>query len=139
MYREDLFYSDKEFIVYSLNGPDGTPERASLEKMSERFNRMYKGYVLEPYGHIRALPSTPAINLKQLQALLLSKDEALWQRSKWLFEADGIFLDGEPIRSNKIAFCSFPRSGNTFLRKYFQLLSGVPTGSDNTLHTDTIL
>ena len=48
-------------------------------------------------------------------------------------------MDGQPIRSNKIAFCSFPRSGNTFLRKYLQLLTGVPTGSDNTLHTDTIL
>ena len=118
LYREDLLYSDKEFIVFSLNGPDGSKERAQFEKMSERFQRMYPGYEFEPHGHIRALPSTPAINLKQLQALFLSKDETLWQRNRWIFEADGVFLDGEPIRSNKIAFCSFPRSGNTFLRKY---------------------
>ena len=65
---------------------------------------MYPDYELEPYGHIRAKPTTPAINLKQLQALFLSKDEALWERNRWIFEAEGVFLDGEPIRSNKIAF-----------------------------------
>lgn len=70
----------------------------------------------------------------------MSKDADLWERSKWIFETPGgVFLDGAPIRSNKIGFCSFPRSGNTFLRQYFVLLTGVPTGSDNMLHTDTIL
>ena len=64
LYREDLFYADKEFVVYSLNGPDGTKERADFEKMSERFHRLYPGYELEYYGHIRAKPETPAINLK---------------------------------------------------------------------------
>jgi len=48
-------------------------------------------------------------------------------------------LDGEHIVGNKVCFTSFPRSGNSFLRKYLQLLTGLPTGSDNSLHTDTIL
>ena len=34
---------------------------------------------------------------------------------------------------------SFPRSGNTFIRKYVQLLTGVETGSDNWLHWNVCL
>ena len=100
---------------------------------------MYAGYYLEPRQHIRARPQTPTLNLRQLMAFMKSKDEALWQQGKWIFEKEGLFLDGERIVGNKVAFCSFPRSGNSFLRKYLSLLTGVPTGSDNTLHTDTIL
>lgn len=70
--------------------------------------------------------------------LFKSKDEALWQKNKWIYDViGGVFLDGERQVGNKITFASFPRSGNTFLRKYLTLLTGVPTGSDNTLHTDT--
>ena len=123
-----------------MSGPsEGDEARKGFEKFSERFRRLYPGYELEPYHHIRAKDDTPAVNLKQLEKLFKSKDEELWNRNKWLFEREGVFLDGESIKSNKIAFVSFPRSGNTFLRKYFQLLTGIPTGSDNTLHTDTIL
>ena len=139
-YREDKVYADKDFNYWSLKGPsEGDELRKGFEKFSERFDRQYKGYELEPWGHIRAMDSTPTVNLKQLIKLFKSKDEALWNRNKWLFEREGVFLDGQPIIGNKIGFCSFPRSGNTFLRKYFQMLTGIPTGSDNFLHTDTIL
>ena len=120
MYREDLFYADKEFTVWSLTGPEtGDPAKKDFETFSQRFRRLFPGYQLDATMHIRAKPETPTINLNSLVTLLKSKDAGLWERSKWLFEAEGIFLDGEPIRSNKIAFCSYPRSGNTFLRKYF--------------------
>jgi len=86
IYREDFLYADTEFTVFSLTGSDGSEERKTYEKFSERFQRLYPGYTLEPYGHIRALPDTPVLNLKQLTVLFKSKDEALWQRSKWVFE-----------------------------------------------------
>ena len=141
LYREDLFYADKEFTVWSMTGPEtGDPAKKDFETYSQRFRRLFPGYKLDSTMHIRPKTETPRINLNTLVALFKSRDAALWERSKWLFEAkNGVFLDGEPIRSNKIAFCSFPRSGNTFLRKYFLLLTGIPTGSDNTLHSDTIL
>ena len=66
LYREDLFYADKEFTVWSLTGPDGSEGRKDLEKFSERFRRLYPGYELEYYGHIRASPETPTINLELL-------------------------------------------------------------------------
>lgn len=56
-----------------------------------------------------------------------------------MFDGKFRFLDGQPNKSNKVAFCSFPRSGNTFLRKYIELLTGVITGADNTLSINVAL
>jgi len=42
-----------------------------------------------------------------------------------------VFLDGTvPLVGEKVAFQSFVRSGNTFLRKYLEQVTGVFTGSD---------
>jgi len=43
------------------------------------------------------------------------------------------FLNGDSIAGNKTAYQSLPRSGNTFLRRYLELITGIPTGSDNPL------
>ena len=97
LYRKDLFYTDREFTLYSLTGPDGTEAKAHFELFSEKFRRLYPGYELEPWGHIRAMPSTPVINLKQLMALFKSKNAILWERNKWIFENNcggAVFLDG---------------------------------------------
>ena len=56
-----------------------------------------------------------------------------------MFDGHFRFLDGEPNPSNKVAFMSFPRSGNTFLRRYMELCTGVVTGADNTLHLNVVL
>ena len=73
--------------MWSLTGEDGTPQRKGYEKFTERFQRLYKGYYLEPYQHIRAKDETPVINLKQLMRLFKSKNAELWERNKWVFEA----------------------------------------------------
>lgn len=74
---------------------------------------------------IRASKGTPVVNLDDLVAMLKSKDEGLYIKNKWIFENEFKFLDGKPIKSNKIAFASFPRAGNTFLRKCCELLTGI--------------
>lgn len=79
------------------------------------------------------------INLVQLMDLLKSSDAALWERAKWMFDGHFRFLDGQPNKSQKVAFCSFPRSGNTFLRRYIEMLTGITTGADNTLHVNVAL
>lgn len=139
MYREDLYYVDKEFVHYSMTGPDGKEEKKHFEKFSEKFIRQYPGYMLDKHMHIVAKPETPVLNLNQLTNLLKSKDEELWQRTKWIYDGQFKFLDGEPNISQKIAFCSFPRSGNTFLRRYLELLTAITTGSDNTFHVNVQL
>ena len=128
------------FDHWSMTGPDGTEERKAFEKFSEKFQRLYPtGYMLDKSQHIVASPQTPTINLAQLTGLFISSDENLWERSKWMFDGHFRFLDGQPIKSNKIAFCSFPRSGNTFLRKYLEMLTGIATGADLSLHVNMIL
>ena len=135
LYREDHYYADKGFLLWSLNGPDGTEERKTFEKFSERFLRLYPSYMLDKNMRIVAKPDTAVVNLKQLIYLLKSKSENLWERCRWMFDPDHFrFLDGEENPSQRVALCSFPRSGNTFLRRYIELLTGIVTGSDNTLH-----
>jgi len=139
LYREDLFYANKAFLCWSMKGPDGSEERKTFEKFSERFRKIYPGYQLDKYMHIVAKPETPVINLRQLMDLLKSSDAGLWERAKWMFDKNFRFLDGQPNKSQKVAFCSFPRSGNTFLRRYMELITGIQTGADNTLHVNVCL
>ena len=38
---------------------------------------------------------------------------------------------------HKVGFCSFPRSGSSFLRRLIENCSGIVTGSSISLHTAT--
>ena len=49
--------------------------------------------------------------------VLKIKDESLWEQSQWMFDGEFRFLDGESLGFNKIAFNTYPRSGNSFLRR----------------------
>ena len=100
---------------------------------------MYPGYMLDNNMRVRARPSTPVLNMHELMEVLRSKDVKLWKKSAWMFEGEFKFLDGTPNNWNKLAFASFPRSGNTFLRKVCEMLTGVSTGADNTLHINVSL
>ena len=122
-----------------MTGPDGTEEKKTFERFSERFRRLYPGYLLDRHQHVVAGPETPTLNLRSLMDMLKSSDEELYERSRWMFDGEFRFLDGQPNNSNKVAFMSFPRSGNTFLRRYMELCTGVITGADNTLHVNVIL
>jgi hypothetical protein len=137
LYREDLFYADKMFTAWTTN-LDG-PGKETMELFSDRFRRLYPGYMLDSKMRIRAKPETPVLNIDDLLYVLRSKDAKLWRESAWMFENCDKYLDGKPNKSNKIALASFPRSGNTFLRKYTELLTGVQSGADNTLHCNVAI
>ncbi len=55
-----------------------------------------------------------------------------------MFDGESRFLDGEKF-DQKIAFNTFPRSGNSFLRSLLESVSGVTTGATVSLHTSTSL
>ena len=75
LYREDLFYADKIFSVWSMNKESNSAyNKAGFEKFSERFIRLYPGYMLDATMHIRAKPGTAVVNLAELTALFKSKD-----------------------------------------------------------------
>ena len=136
LYREDCIYTEN-FEFYSISKEGEGKDK--YETMSEKFARLYRGYKLNDKMRIEPLPETQTVNLFELEELLKSKDEVAWEKSKWIYDGTLRYLDGEPIRSNKIALASFPRSGNTFLRKYTDLLTGIHTGADNTLHVNVQL
>jgi hypothetical protein len=69
-----------------------------------------------------------------LRNVLLSKDLSLYEAYKKDFFEDGLgrFLDKSPIDGERICYLTYTRSGNTFLRKYIELVTGVITGSEFT-------
>ena len=72
------------------------------------------------------------VNLSELKKVLLSKDMALYDqyRKKYLDDKVLRFLTGDPISGDRTCYLSYMRSGNTFLRKYLELITGVVTGSE---------
>ena len=78
----------------------------------------------------RPKPDTPTVNLKQLKEILLSKDLSRDKELDWIASGEMRFLDGEDIDGDKVCFQSFPRSGNTMLRRFLEVVTGVHTGSD---------
>ena len=73
------------------------------------------------------------INLHELTDVLRTKGDfsrAMAYQKKYLDDKLQRFLNKEDLTGRRAMFCSFPRSGNTFLRKYVELVSGVPTGSE---------
>lgn len=61
-----------------------------------------------------------------------SKDLNAYEEYKKKFLDDKVqrFLDGQDMEGFKVCYLTYFRSGNTFLRKYFELVTGVPTGSE---------
>ena len=47
-----------------------------------------------------------------------------------MFEGGPRFLDCKDSVPGRVAYATFPRTGNTFLRKYFENITGVFTGSE---------
>ena len=102
MYREDIFYADKNFVNYTTNLNGGDKE--GFENFSDRFRRLFPGYHLDSTMHIRANKETKTLNLKELMKLFLSKNEALWTQHKWVFDGERRYLDGARNISNKVGF-----------------------------------
>jgi hypothetical protein len=72
------------------------------------------------------------MNFETLLKVLRSKDPKLLEEYKDYFENKNFkFLDGSvPKVGQRVWFGSYPRSGNSFLRKYLEMVTGVTTGAD---------
>lgn len=56
-----------------------------------------------------------------------------------MFDGEFRFLDGGDLNGEKIAFNTFPRSGNSFLRRLVEQATGITTGATVHTHTSTSL
>lgn len=109
LYREDMIFANDVASNFSVTRHEG------FLTYSERFRKLYgDGYASARDGSV-VVQTAKTINLKKLNNMLRSKDENLFTEQKWIWDGDFKFLDGEKVES-KIAFNTFPRSGNSFLR-----------------------
>ena len=106
---------------------------SEFELCSDRMERLYPEYELDEENHFVPGPDANVIDLNFLKTLLLSQnDDENYRKLKKLTENDKCsFLDPSIDQTGqRIAFQSFPRSGNTFLRRYIERITGVYTGAD---------
>lgn len=87
----------------------------------------YPGYEVVDYKFLK--PTTEkTLNFIEIKEHLLKKyneGDELTLPDTTRFLDKSVDLTGE-----KIALCTFQRSGNTLVRKYMELVTGVATGSD---------
>lgn len=100
--------------------------------MSEWMATVHHGYKLNDKFIIEA-DTAPKLNFKKHMDMLLQPfkgelTEEMKEFEKHYGEFGPMFLDGEKIEQT--FFASFPRSGNTWLRKLLEVITGIITGSD---------
>ena len=55
----------------------------------------------------------------------------LHEQENGILDGQRRFFDGKSLPlGQRIAYTTYPRSGNTFLRKYLDLITGIETGSN---------
>jgi len=79
---------------------------------------------------VKAGPETPTVNFNDLKDILLSNDLSRLEELDWI--SKGLrFLDGKVnMKGNVVALTSWPRTGNSFCRRFIELCTGIYTGSD---------
>lgn len=132
LFREDLLLTDKIFEFWTLKPQEG------FMTYTDFWHKHFDGYKVDSLQRIRA-DTAKTINLNELITMMKSKDRAVYEENKWMFDGHARFLDGQKIENNKVGFLSYPRSGNSFLRKTLESTVGIPTGGCISLHTSTSL
>lgn len=131
--REDLIYTDvPKAYKWTCIKQEG------FMNYSQIFKEKCQGYRCLPDGTLE--PTTArTVNLKQLFAVFKSKDEKVFEENQWMFDGQYRFLDKESIDGQHVNFTSYPRSGNSFLRRYLESVTGICTGSTMSIHQSTSL
>ena len=97
---------------------------------SENLATRYPGYMLDQERRI--VPSTDhKVDLDELMGLLRSKDIEGYEKVKSkFFGKSGRYTTMQAKEQMSIVYATYPRSGNTMMRKYFENMTGITTGSD---------
>jgi len=124
MYLNGKLYGNHDFTQYSLIPLEGySLWKDALAAKHQHF---------ELVGTQTILPTTaPLHNLKSLHAMFLAKaDESDPKQAEFAetFNKYGpCYLDGEDV--DHLLIATYPRSGSTLNRKYFETITGTVTGS----------
>jgi hypothetical protein len=105
------------------------------ERLETRFQPL--GYTIGDRERIRAGEGAKTVEFTELWDILTSTDEQKLKDNEWIFSdiKNPHFLKmGSAVNvattGNHVGFLSFPRCGNSFLRKYLGNITGIQTGSD---------
>lgn len=108
-----------------------TPENPTgFELYSDRMHRQYPDYILDKDLKLLPGPYTPVVNFNELKEILLSTDLSKDDLLAWT-KMGLRFLDNKvELAGNRVAFQSWPRTGNTMTRRYLEKISGIYTGNN---------
>jgi hypothetical protein len=97
-----------------------TRPREGFGTYTENFRKKYGlGYGIDKSGAV--VPTTAkTINFTNQLEMLKSKNASLLEQARWTYDGDFRFLDGESIGANHVGFTSYPRSGNSFMRRILE-------------------
>ena len=133
LFRDDKVLATKDMHKFSVNPAMQNTESNKTDYMlfSDRVALIYPGYQLDHRLCIRAGPTSATLNFDKLRELFLSKDLSRCAEFDWMKEESNRFLDGTvDMLPHSVAFSSYPRAGNSFLRRYFETITGITTGSN---------
>ena len=92
--------------------------------------KRYPGYTLDKHGHIINMTDT-TVNMDELLGLLRSKDIENYEKEKEkFFGFTSRYTTQDAKEQMSVAFCTYPRSGNSMMRKYFENITGIVTGEE---------
>ena len=125
--RHDMLYIDQNFAKFSTRRIDDT-----YRTFSENLAARWPGYILS--GQHIVNESDRVIHMDHLLALLRSKDLDRYQSQKELFFGNQArYTTGNSQEQMQVVYATYPRSGNSLMRKIFENVTGTATGSDQVL------
>ena len=112
--------------------------RKELDKMelcSDRFVRQHPEHQIDTRGRAIGRRNTPTLNWEYLRDLLLSKDLSRIDELDFANKDKCRFLDRKiDMKGKGVMLTSFPGSDIKQVRRFFQKVTGVFTGSDMDLN-----
>ena len=135
--REDLLWTDDKLIhKFTTKKPD----LPNYTTFSESFRKHAPTMTIGSDNTCRPIDKNNVVSYTTLIEILKSKDSALMEgKNAWMFDGEMRMLDGTPIPDGqKVAFNTFPRSGNTFLRRFLDTITGIHTGENMPLSMTTM-
>ena len=130
--RNDQLLSDIETRLFSSRQEmqDTPANPTGFMLYSDRFEKTYPTFTLGENLRLIPGPDTPVVNFGWLKDLLLSTDLTRISELEWAAK-EMRFLDGKvDLADNRIAFVSYPRTGNTMTRTCLEAVTGIYTGSN---------
>lgn len=127
MWWADVLQANKDFTKFRV-----TPTE-NYEGMEARMNRLYLGKSLNEKLQV---DGGNKITFRQMKRVLLSRGEGNDEIKKLKMQLDSgsCFLNGGGLE-NRVICASVPRSGNSFLRRLLENITGIATGSDVSLRS----